>query len=698
MSVQKKFPLWLAMIGLLLMSCSRNIPVAPPPPPPAAATPSPSQDHFVQTIPFEAPNYNLTKMELTGRTGSSVLATNGLSINDFTIRRYRLVTNSITGRVTNALDLTVSAPQCLLNSGDQEASSPGPLTVETGDPRFKIEGTGFIWRSKGSNAVLFISNNVVTTIDRGLLSTNSPETFPPSDITSEFIHIHSDAFRFDQNAGLITYTGNVHVEDGPRDLHCDLITLHRAAAAPISDLVADGNIVLVDNSTGSRTTGDHAVYNGTPGAQLVTLTGHPHWQDGPSDATARQFVFEGTRRIFRAEGDAHARMPSGSMSGNSFALLPQSAAAANKTPDASQLIDVYADSLILFLPPTNGPAREVIADSNVRILDAQAASQASGDHAYYMGSNGLFTLSGNARYESPQAQARADVLEFDNLNRSFAALTNAYLKFPVSTLGQSRAFGGFLQRNPASTNQSVEATSDSYDFRNDVLTFHQQVNARLLDGDTLAGTLACGNLAVMFKEMVSPDGHTNSVVQGLTAQDNVHLRQPPTVLTNGKTVESAVDTQRVEMSMWTNGLLKSALATGGLHATRNEIPPVKVSGKAPQPTYLTLDARDATATFRPDTNAVDTVTLMRDVVITRDEGKASGGKLVYTAYNDLAVLSENHPRVEQAGKVSTSETAITYEPGINKFTIEGTEHTVVGLTNFALTQSNFPLIPGQKTK
>ena len=481
MPVRKYFSLLVALIGLLLAGCSRRVPVALPPPPSAATMTTNTEDRFVQTVPFDAPNFNLKRMELKGRTDSSVLAPNGLLIKDFVVTSYRLVTNA-GARVTNALEMTVTAPQCLLDTQNQEGSSSGPLSVETGDGGLKIEGNGFLWRGKESNAVLVISNNVATTIDRGLLSTNSAEVSAPSDSASEFIHIHSDNFHFDHNAGRITYSGNVHVEDGLLDLHCDTINLHRAADGPISDLVADGNIVLVDNSTGSRTTGDHAVYNGAPGAQLVTLTGHPRWQQGPSDATAHEFIFDRTRRIIRAEGEAHARMPPGSMNGSSFALFPQNAAAPTNVADPSRLVDVYADAIELKLTSTNGPPREIIADRNVRIVDAQAASQASGDHADYLSSSGLFTLTGNARYESPQAQARAAVLEFDNLNRSFAALTNAYLGFPVSTLGQSRAFGGFIQRNPASAGQSVEATSDSYDFRNDILTFHQQVNARLLDG------------------------------------------------------------------------------------------------------------------------------------------------------------------------------------------------------------------------
>ncbi|HXD00189.1 MAG TPA: LptA/OstA family protein [Verrucomicrobiae bacterium] len=674
----------LLLAGLLAGGCGRTTSVAPPSQPAAQNAPPPtSEDVFKQTINYDAPYFTLKKLEIRGKTDSSALTENGLLIKDFEIYTYRLVTND-PAHVTNALEMIVSAPECLFNRNEASGSSGGPLTAQTADGRFLIQGTGFLWQQKGTNAALTISNNVFTTVKNDLLTAggSAPVT---TETGGRFIYIHSDSFRFDRNANLITYRDHVHAQDEQLDLTCDTINIRRSTNGPISELVADGNIAVVDNITHGRTTGEHAVYSDTGGGQLVTLTGNPYWQNGPQEATAQAFIFNRSLHTFSAQGGAHFKLPASSISSSGFLLAPQTGADENATVVMTNLVDVYAGVITMQLPATtNGPLQGVTAETNVVIVDPDHHSQATGDCAVYTAADGLLVLSGKAQWQSDEGTARAEVLTFDRTNLAFAALTNAYLKLPLSALNKSPAFGNFAARNSETANRFLEVTSDSYDYRGDMLTFHQNVHAGLLEGETPLGTLESGTLTAGFL-------HTN-VLKNLVADSNVHLRQPPTLTPDGKTVESDFTCDRVEIQMRTNGSLESAVATGRALATRTETSPRSAS-----PIHLTLASDTVNASFMPDTNAIQTLVADHNVVMTRDEDKATGDKVVYTATNDTAVLT-GHPRLERSYADITADDAIIYELGQGTLRARGHPQAVLKFPAGGLSQASLPSLPGQNPK
>jgi lipopolysaccharide export system protein LptA len=665
----------LLLASLLAAGCGHEASVAPAPA--TQNTPPPqTEDVFRQTVYYDAPYSSLKKMEISGRTDSSALAENGLLIKDFKIDTYRLVTND-PAHVTGAPEMTVSAPECLFDRAEAQGSSAGPLTARTADGRFLITGTGYLWKQKGTNATLTISNDVSTTVRNDVLSAGGTGVAAPAspEDTGRLIHIHSDSFNFDRNANLITYRDQVHVEDERLDLNCDVMNIYRSTNGPISELVADRNIVIVDKFTGGRTTGEHAVYNDAEGGQLVTLTGNPYWQNGPQEATAQAFIFDRTHQIFRAEGSAHFKLPASTMSGSGFLLAPPAG-------EATNLVDVRAGAITLQLPATtNGPIQGVIAETNVVMVDPDRNSRATGDRAVYTGSNGVLVLSGGAQWQSDQGMARAEVLTFDRTNLAFAALTNAYLKIPVSALSQSPAVGNIEARATETTNRFLEVTSDSYDYGADTLTFRQHVHAELLEGDAALGILESRTLTVNF--------HDTNVLQSIMADSNVHLRQPPTQTGGGKTAEGDVTCDRVEIQMRTNGLVvESAVATGGVRAARTE-----TSASSANPLHLTLAADGLNASFMPDTNAIQVLVADHNVVMTRNEDKASGDKVVYTATNDTAVLTGN-PRLQRPQADVTAENAIIYDHGTGEIRATGNPHTVIEMPPGGLSQSNLPAMPG----
>jgi lipopolysaccharide export system protein LptA len=676
--------IWRATLLLagLLAGCGQNASVAPAPPPPDVTPQTPNVFH--QTFYFDAPYFKLKKMELSGRTDSSALSQSALPIKDFTIDTYRLMTND-PENVTNAPEMTVTAPECLVNANnvnEVQGSSAGPMTARTSDGRFLIEGTGYSWQLKGTNATLVISNNVSTTVKNDLLATNKAAP----DNGGRFIHIHSHSFHFDRNTDLFTYRDHVHVEDEQLLLDCDTMNIQRSTNGPISSLVADGNIAVQDKFTGGRTTGEHAVYSAADGAQIVTLTGNPFWRSGPQEATARAFIFDRSHQTFRAEGDTHFRLPAGSLTGSGFMFTPQTAAAAKTPVSETNLVDLYAAAVTMVLPETtNGPIQRVVAETNVIITNAPDNSWASGDRATYNGLDGVLILSGRAQWQSDRGVARAETLTFDRTNLAFAALTNAYLKFPVAALNQSPGFGNFKSsRDLETTNRFVEVTSDSYNYAGDALTFRHQVHASLLEEDAPLGVLDSDTLTVGFRD--------TNVLRNIVAEDGVHLRQPPTRTTSGKTVESDVTCARIEILMRTNGSLESAEATGRVLGSRMETSPGD-----PNPVHLMLVADSLNASFLPDTNAIQTLVANRNVVLTHNDEKASGDKIVYTATNDTAVLTGN-PKLEQPQGKMTAQDAIVYDHGHGIITGQGNPDTQIPIPETALTDAGLPTITEKRAK
>ena len=671
----------LLLAGLVAGGCGRSTSVAPAPA--TQNTTAPPPDQFSQMIPYDAPYFTLKKLEFRGKADSDALAEKGLFIKDVEVYTYQLVTNDST-HVTNALEMIVSAPECLFNHSEVSGSSAGPLTAQTADGRFLIQGTGYLLQGKGSNVTLTISNKVFTTVKNDILATNgsAPVT---AETGGRFIYIHSDSFHFDRNANLITYQGHVHAQDEQLDLTCDVINIRRATNGPISELTADGSIVIMDNITHGRTTGEHAVYSDVGGAQLVTLTGNPYWQNGPQEATAQAFIFDRSLHTFRAEGAAHFKLPASLMSSSGFLLAPQNDNNALAPASATNLADIQAGAITMQLPPTtNGPIQGVTAETNVVIVDPDHHSRATGDRASYTAADGLFVLSGRAQWQSDDGTARAEVLTFDRTNLTFAALTNAYLKLPLSALNKSSAFGNLASRNSATTNRFLEVTSDSYDYREQALTFHRQVHAGLLEGDATLGTLESGTLTVGFRE--------TNVLQSIVADSNVHLRQPPTQTTNGKTVEGDFTSDRVEIQMRTNGLLETATATGGVLAKRTE-----TSRTDANPVHYAVAADELNALFMPNTNAVQIFVADHNVVMSRNEDKATGDKIVYTATNDTAVLT-GHPRLEQALMIITADDSISYNRGLGEYRAHVNPRFARKFPTSGLSQSNLPALPGQNSK
>ena len=63
---------------------------------------------------------------------------------------------------TGQAEIQVRAPHCIFDSVSRTVSSSGPLTVQSVNGQFYLEGEGFLWQPTNSN--LIISNRVRTVI------------------------------------------------------------------------------------------------------------------------------------------------------------------------------------------------------------------------------------------------------------------------------------------------------------------------------------------------------------------------------------------------------------------------------------------------------------------------------------------------------------------------------------------------------
>ena len=75
------------------------------------------------------------------------------------VQQLKLETFTVDGK----LELIVRAPECVYDTFNHMANSPGHLKAQTGDGKFRVEGDGFLWRQNDS--FLTISNNVHTVIE-----------------------------------------------------------------------------------------------------------------------------------------------------------------------------------------------------------------------------------------------------------------------------------------------------------------------------------------------------------------------------------------------------------------------------------------------------------------------------------------------------------------------------------------------------
>jgi len=108
---------------------------------------------FTSVEYYEAPHQQQIKSRLSG--AEALPEPGGLLV----VKQLKLETFDLNGKP----EIVVDAPECVYDTLNGVANSPGHLQLRIGDGKIRTEGDGFLWRQ--TNSFLTISNRVRTVIE-----------------------------------------------------------------------------------------------------------------------------------------------------------------------------------------------------------------------------------------------------------------------------------------------------------------------------------------------------------------------------------------------------------------------------------------------------------------------------------------------------------------------------------------------------
>jgi lipopolysaccharide export system protein LptA len=378
-----------------------------------------------------------------------------------------------TFETNGAVQLIIEAPESFYDETRKTVNSPGPVHFRTADGRFSLSGVGYLWLQ--TNSTLYISNQVQTE----LIETNSPAQ------TNKGVNIFSDRFQYAKDSGIGIYSGKVRAIGtnvnftGKSEQMEVLVPVHEHQLQTIT--MTDKVALDYENV---ETTGRKAVYTAATG--LAKITGSPAWHDDSQrQGRGEELVIDRTNKIFRANGQAWAKMPAQNMGASGF--LPS---VTNSASGTNQFVEIFSDfyefrtnstgNLIQFGDhvrmvdtaggQTNGTLtaatmlvallstnelQSMVAEKNVIIQNA--TNQFTGEKAFYTATNGILKMTGSPAWRSGTRQGTGDVLLL-NLRRSeMEVRTNAWMRVLASQLGPSIAMKqstGVDARQPSVASQA----------------------------------------------------------------------------------------------------------------------------------------------------------------------------------------------------------------------------------------------------
>ncbi|MHB1307049.1 MAG: LptA/OstA family protein [Limisphaerales bacterium] len=581
--------------------------------------------------PFQVPIYDRQNRRVALLTGQGVKAMG----NQIPMETVRLDYFDELG----GTNLTILGTNCLYDLKAQQAYSPGGLRILTGDGRLEIVGRGFHWWQ--TNNDLVISNDVRTLVVRPP-STARPASRAPLAVTSETMLL-----RYQSNQ--VTYRGQVRVTDETMDLTCEELVIQRGTVKELEWIAATGGVVIDVKLMGSRAFCDEARYSDSDGHEVVELTGHPRWQDGPREGSAEVVRLDNTARTLVAIGNARFKLPRQTASGSGLFQfgLPASTSA---PADPKAFVEVQASRMTLQLPATNGPVQQVVAETNVVILDLEGRGAARSQRAVYT-EPGQVELSGDPSWSGEGRELRASLMSFDALRQTFAARTNAVMRLPLAALGDR--FPG-LRTSDEATNRQVEIHSDFVAFADGILSFGQQVRVDYLDGTQRLGELVCRSLEVPYSNRV----------QALWARGGVVATQFPVPSTNGVERTRVFRSESAHLEFNAAGELAAARAETDVTVDQRTVKP------GPVPPVLEQLKADRVEALFGASNRVDRGQAVGNVLVAQGQRQATAGRADYDGGTGLMKLTENPIATMPEGRITQAE-ALAWDTRTGRYRVLG---------------------------
>jgi len=565
-------------------------------------------------------------------------------------------------------DMVVEAKQCLYDTRANVATSPGPLSIRTADERFSIEGETFRWQLGDTrmSSRLVISNRVHSLVRKRLVAgaqgqgpgltreprvppataskTNATALTPPAaSSTNDFIEVRSEQFEYEGDRA--TYHGQVRVHDEEGDLACDVLTVFfRGESGALERIEADQNVSLVQ--PGTRGTADKAIYTVGPDREIVDFIGHAIWEAGGRQGSGQRVSFDRRRRVIHAEEQAYIKLPRSVLGEAGFLSGTPTARTSTRTDAGASatngFVEVYSDLMTIQLPPTNGPVRQVIAEKNVLIVDADQDARALADRAEFVESTGILELTGSPLLETEQRLVNGKTLRFDRNTKVFSAGPDAYVRLPfrsVTDLGLVSTSPATGSRRQVATNEFIEVWAQLFEYHTNLLHFTGNVRVNFLKETTGLGKLTCASLTIRYAEQV----------QSLLAEQDVEMEQ--FAATNaGPKVARTVHCERLRAEFNAQGRLETAVFDQKVTAEQEESRKDRA-----MPVISTLTSDMLTAFFSPVTNRVDRVVADRDVIVSQEERTARGNQAVYNESSGLLELLGQPSAQMPEGKITQAE-------------------------------------------
>jgi lipopolysaccharide export system protein LptA len=602
---------------------------------------------------------NLLKSEITGAEAQP------LPTGTVLVKKVRIQDYLENGRT----NLIATSPECIADYKTRVAFSTNRLEVETANGQLSIRGEGFFYQQTNFN--LTLSNHVETTIHRELIqSTNAARSFLPLGKTNSLAStqpVNILAGHFSSVSNLALYSQGVLIEDGQMQMVCESLAIRRSTNGNIESIIAEQNVQMTNKADRSWAKGDRAIYSLEPGSELVVLTGQPaRWGDDERQGRAGTFTFDRTANLLRAEQQPAVRLPRSALTQPDW--LAGSSALTNRPGASNQFVDITAETMVLQLPATNQPARRLSARGQVVIDSPGDQKRATADAADYDERSGVLNLQGHAIWQSPQRSVRGDTLVMERSNQVFRARGHAYLKMPLASLRAPAAASNAQKAGPVET---LEAFSDEFTYQPAGLRFQQNVRANYFQGEARRGWLTCGWLDVLL--------HSNRL-ESIHARERVRLEELPDATNNLRQVSQKLACEDLQLSFYTNGLVRSAVAQTRVQAEQTE-----TRAGRPLPINTRLTAEKVFADFFSHTNQVREMVAEGNVFMAQDSKQARGEKAVYTATNNSVELS-GHPTAETPlGRITRAD-ALVWDRTHNK--LRGTGPRIIGETELRLKGTN----------
>lgn len=568
---------------------------------------------------------------------------------------------------TNA-NLLVLATNCVVDLRNSRVSSADGLRVSTTDGQLTLEGVGFQWSQDASDLV--VSNQIRTIVRKQ----------PAAGTQSDTLIIEAGRLRLNYASNVVRFQDEVLASDPELEVRCERLTVQRGASGKFDRLLAEQDVVILSRRDGSRATSERAEYRLAEDGEVVELTGRPHWSDAAREARADLFLLERARRgglqTLRALGHASLKLPAGTNSLADWSLFgPAPAPAAAKPP--ADFIELNAGALTLVLPPTNGPVKAVLAETNVVIHDTAGAWRANAVRAVF--TNEVLELTGNPVWAAGGREVRGDALRLHTVEQAVDVSGRAQLRLPLGSLVGHLPGIGDTNGPPARslTNLMVQVESEAASFRAGRLSFTPPVQARLLEADRPLGQLTCRELTVTYRERL----------EAVEAAGTVRLEQFEQP--KRRLLTRTLECERLRVEFAETGTLSRLTAAGGVRGWQSEVPRPDAA-----PVVTTVNAEQVAARFHAGTNRLETAVASGQVRILRGQRRAEGEEATYADDTGLLVLTGQPVVVTPEGRI-TDATSLTWDTRLGRahgrgaFRIEWT----FGLTNRITNRLVLPFSP-----